>query len=41
MGKSLEEILATLPQSQQAEVEARFQELYAEELSLRDLRKAR
>ena len=41
MGKSLEEILETLPRSQQVEIETRFQELYAEELSLRDLRKAR
>jgi len=41
MGKSLQEMIQTLPVTQQAEVEARFQELYAEELSLRDLRKAR
>jgi transcriptional regulator with XRE-family HTH domain len=41
MGKSLEEVLQTLPREQQTAVEKRFQELYAEELSLRDLRKAR
>ena len=41
MNKSLQEIMQTLPAAQQAAVEARFQELVAEELSLRDLRKAR
>lgn len=41
MGKSLQEIIETLPTTQQADVEERFKELYAEELSLRDLRKAR
>lgn len=41
MGKSLQEVIQILPVSQQADIEARFQELYAEELSLRDLRKAR
>lgn len=41
MGKSLQEMIETLPRTQQADVEACFQALYAEELSLRDLRKAR
>ena len=41
MNKSLHEIVQTLPAAQQAAVDARFQELVAEELSLRDLRKAR
>ena len=41
MNKSLQEIMQTLPAAQQAAVDARFQELVAEELSLRDLRKAR
>lgn len=40
MSKTLEEVLQALPIEQQAAVERRFQELYAEELSLRDLRKA-
>jgi len=34
-------MIQSLPEAQQAEIEARFQELYVEELSLRDLRKAR
>lgn len=41
MGKSLQEMIEQLPASEQSAVEARFQELYAEEMSLRDLRKAR
>ena len=41
MGKSLQEMLEALPKAQQVDVEARFQALYVEELSLRDLRKAR
>ncbi len=41
MGKSLQEMLESLPETAQAAVEMRFQELYAEEMSLRDLRKAR
>ena len=41
MSKSLAEMIQILPSEQQAAVDARFQELVAEELSLRDLRKAR
>jgi DNA-binding XRE family transcriptional regulator len=40
MGRTLEEMLKTLPAAQRAAVERRSQELIAEELSLRDLRKA-
>ena len=40
MGKSLQEMIEALPVEQQNAVEARFQVLYAEALSLRDLRKA-
>lgn len=41
MSRSLQELLNALPDAEQAAVEVRFQELYAEEMSLRDLRKAR
>ncbi len=40
MGKSLQEVIEMLPAEQQNAIEARFQVLYAEALSLRDLRKA-
>jgi hypothetical protein len=39
-GIPLEEMLARLPEDRQAEVRTRAQELIAEEMSLRDLRKA-
>jgi DNA-binding transcriptional regulator YiaG len=41
MNKSLQEVLRSLPAAQQAAVDTRYTELVAEELSLRDLRKAR
>jgi predicted XRE-type DNA-binding protein len=41
MSVKLAEMIQMLPAEQQAAVDARFQELVAEELSLRDLRKAR
>lgn len=40
MGKLLQDVLQELSVEDQQAVEARFQELYAETLSLRDLRKA-
>lgn len=40
MGRTLEEMLKTLPAAQRAAVQRRAEELIAEELSLRDLRKA-
>jgi DNA-binding XRE family transcriptional regulator len=40
MGKTLDEMLERLPAAQRAAVEKRASELIAEELSLRDLRKA-
>ena len=41
MGKTLKERLSKLPAGRRAKVEARAAELLAEEMSLRDLRKAR
>ncbi len=41
MSQSLQELLSELSVEEQAAVDARFQELYAEEMTLRDLRKAR
>ena len=41
MGKTLKERLSKLPAGRRAKVEARAEELLAEEMSLRDLRKAR
>jgi len=40
MGIALEDMIARLPPEEQAKVHARAQELIAEEMSLRDLRKA-
>jgi transcriptional regulator with XRE-family HTH domain len=40
MGIPWEEMLARLPEDRQAQVRARAQELIAEEMSLRDIRKA-
>jgi len=40
MGKTLDEVIAALPRKQQAEVKRRAAELIAEEMTLRDLRKA-
>jgi hypothetical protein len=40
MGRTLEEMLQSLASAQRVAVERRAQELIAEELSLRDLRKA-
>lgn len=40
MGRTLEQVMAGLPAKRRAKVEARAQELIAEELSLQDLRKA-
>ena len=40
MSKSLQDLLSELSLEEQAAVEVRFQELYAEEMTLRDLRKA-
>lgn len=40
MGKSLQEVMEQMPTSERLAVESRFQELYAEEISLRALRKA-
>jgi DNA-binding XRE family transcriptional regulator len=40
MGRTLEEMLKILPAAQRAAVDRRAEELFAEELSLRDLRKA-
>ena len=41
MGKTLKERLSKLPAGRRAKIEARAAELLAEEMSLRDLRKAR
>ena len=41
MGKTLKERLSKLPAGRRAKVEARANELLAEEMSLKDLRKAR
>lgn len=41
MGVSLDEMLARLPENRRSTVEARANELIAEEMTLRDLRKAR
>lgn len=41
MSQSLQDLLSELSVEEQAAVDARFQELYAEEMTLRDLRKAR
>ena len=41
MGKTLKDRLSKLPAARRAKVEARAAELLAEEMSLRDLRKAR
>lgn len=40
MSQSLQELLNELSAEEQAAVDTRFQELYAEEMTLRDLRKA-
>ena len=40
MPRTLNEVVAALPESERAKIEARAQELIAEEMSLRDLRKA-
>ncbi len=40
MGRNIDEIIAGMPKKQQLEVEALYQELYAEELTLQQLRKA-
>jgi predicted transcriptional regulator len=40
MGRTLDEMLKTLPEAKRAAVQRRADELIAEELSLRDLRKA-
>jgi hypothetical protein len=40
MPRTLNEIIAALPESERAKIEARAQELIAEEMSLQDLRKA-
>jgi hypothetical protein len=40
MGRTLDELIASLPAAQRRRVEARAAELIAEEMSLRDLRKA-
>jgi DNA-binding XRE family transcriptional regulator len=41
MGKTLKERLDRLPAARRAKIEARADELFAEEMSLKDLRKAR
>jgi len=41
MGKTLKERLSKLPAGRRAKIEARAEELLAEEMSLKDLRKAR
>jgi DNA-binding transcriptional regulator YiaG len=40
MVRSLDEVIASLPEAEQAKIEARAKELIAEELSLREIRKA-
>ena len=40
MPRTLNEVIATLPEGERAKVEARARELMAEEMSLQDLRKA-
>ena len=40
MPRRLDEVIARLPEGERAKIEARAQELIAEEMSLRDLRKA-
>ncbi|QSJ15159.1 hypothetical protein JYQ62_25340 [Nostoc sp. UHCC 0702] len=41
MAKSLSEIMAQLPPERRAKIEARAQELIAENMTLQDIRKAR
>ena len=41
MAKELDELIKTLPRARQEKIEARTQELLAEHLTLRDVRKAR
>lgn len=40
MGRTLEQVIRSLPKARRAKVEARAAELIAEEMTLRDLRKA-
>jgi len=40
MPRTLNEVIASLPGTERAKIEARARELIAEEMSLRDLRKA-
>ena len=40
MGKSLDEVMATLPGGRRRQIEMRAEELIAEEMTLRELRKA-
>lgn len=40
MGRSIDDVIAAMPKQQQKAVQARYDTLYAEELTLRNLRKA-
>ena len=40
MGRNLDEVLAAMPRERRAKIAARAAEIMAEEMSLRDLRKA-